>query len=87
MQQFPALPSPLRYLLGLRAHLLDVILRHQCHQQDHVHYVHSELNAEKAHMAVDGYHPNRLGYQEWAKNIVPQISQYLPSNNDTDNTA
>jgi lysophospholipase L1-like esterase len=77
MEQFPALPIPLKYLLGLRAHILNIELRRLCQQAASCHYVGSKLLVEKEMMAEDGYHPSELGYQAWAKQITPQILEYL----------
>lgn len=77
MAQFPALPKPLRYLLGLRATLLNTQLEAICRELSNVHYLHSELDVESEYMARDGYHPSELGYQEWAKQIAPQMLEHL----------
>jgi len=77
MAQFPALPSPLRHLLGLRATLLNAQLKAICRETDNVHYLHSELDVEAQYMAKDGYHPSEMGYQEWAKQIAPQMHKHL----------
>ena len=77
MAQFPALPAPLKYLLGLRAHILNTELMRLCAQHEHCHYVGSKLLVEKQLMAKDGYHPSALGYAAWAKQITPQILKIL----------
>ncbi|GAA6135252.1 SGNH/GDSL hydrolase family protein [Oceaniserpentilla sp. 4NH20-0058] len=77
MAKFPALPAPLKYLLGLRAALLDKQLRITCESQNCVHYVCSELPISSEFMAIDGYHPNELGYKTWAQQIAPQILKHL----------
>ena len=77
MAQFPALPAPIKYLLGLRAYLLNVELQRLCQQHENCHYVGSKLLVEKKMMAKDGYHPSELGYQAWAQQITPQILQHL----------
>lgn len=75
--QFPALPSPIKHLLGLRSLILDNELKAFCEQHDGVYYVGSELQVEKGMMAIDGYHPSELGYQQWALKIADQINTRL----------
>ena len=77
MAQFPALPAPLRYVLGFRAYLLNFELQRICAQHKHCHYIGSKLLVEKDMMAKDGYHPSALGYAAWAKQITPQILKIL----------
>ncbi len=73
MMQFPALPAPLKYLLGLRSTLLDLSLQKACHNHPNVYHVGSKPKVEAQFMAQDGYHPSELGYCEWAKSIAPKI--------------
>ncbi|MGR6874701.1 SGNH/GDSL hydrolase family protein [Pseudomonas sp. HK3] len=77
MAQFPALPAPFKYLLGLRAYLLDFELQRLCQRNEGCHYVGSKLVVAKEMMAEDGYHPSALGYKAWAEQITPQILQHL----------
>jgi lysophospholipase L1-like esterase len=77
MEKFPALPAPLKYLLGLRAQLLDMELQRVCNEYENVHYVLSTPNIEPQFMAKDGYHPSEEGYQEWAHSISPSILERI----------
>lgn len=77
MVQFPALPAPLKYFLGLRAHILNTELRRICKQTHDCTYVGSKLLVEKEMMAEDGYHPSEKGYHAWAEQITPQILRHL----------
>lgn len=77
MAQFPALPAPLKYLLGLRAHLLDLELKRFCKQASNVYYVGSELKVAEEMMAEDGYHPSALGYRNWAAQLLPQLEKII----------
>jgi lysophospholipase L1-like esterase len=78
--QFPALPSPLKQLLGIRSLILDNELKAFCNQNNNVYYVGSKMNVEKEMMAIDGYHPSELGYQQWAEQITDQITPTLNLN-------
>lgn len=73
MVQFPALPAPLKYLLGLRSAILDLSLKRICQNNSGIYHVASEPKVEPDYMAKDGYHPSELGYSEWAKSIGPKI--------------
>jgi lysophospholipase L1-like esterase len=73
MMQFPALPAPLKYFLGLRSTILDLALKKACNKHPNVYYVGSEPKVEAHFMAKDGYHPSAQGYSEWAKTIAPEI--------------
>ena len=73
MMQFPALPAPLKYLLGLRSTILDLSLKQVCQKYSQVYYISSKPKVEPDFMAEDGYHPSELGYSEWAKTISPKI--------------
>jgi len=73
MIQFPALPAPLKYFLGLRSTLLDLVLKQACQKHSQVYYVSSKPKVEPDFMAEDGYHPSAQGYSEWAKSISPKI--------------
>jgi lysophospholipase L1-like esterase len=85
LAQFPALPVPLKYLLGLRSTILDTELRQLCGQSEGVFYLGSRLQVAPEMMAIDGYHPSELGYQHWARQISPQIAAELLGKNKHDN--
>ncbi|NVK37663.1 MAG: SGNH/GDSL hydrolase family protein [Gammaproteobacteria bacterium] len=73
MAQFPALPAPLKYFLGLRAYQLDLELQALMNKNKCCHYVGSKLLVERHFMAKDGYHPSAQGYAAWAEQISPLI--------------
>lgn len=72
MQQFPALPNPLCWLLGLRAAQLNIRLKRLCEQYGW-HFIQADLPIKSEWMAADGYHPNATGYQQWAALIAHQL--------------
>lgn len=74
MSEFPSLPAPLSWFLGLRSRLLDDELKKQC-SLSHWHYVKTSLPIKAKWMANDGYHPNAEGYQRWGKEIGQAISK------------
>jgi len=83
MMKFPALPAPLKFVIGLRAQLLDAYLQKVCEQEGttgSVHYVKAEPDFSPQLMAEDGYHPSALGYQTWAQALAPKISELMTRN-------
>lgn len=76
MQQFPALPAPLNWLLGLRAWQLDKALQILCAQQGW-HHLPSTLKIPPQWMAADGYHPNAVGYDQWGQQTAAAIGHIL----------
>ncbi len=76
MMQFPALPAPLKYFLGLRSTILNRELKQICKQYPRVHFVASLPAITPLLMAEDGYHPNAQGYKEWAYDISPKILEH-----------
>jgi lysophospholipase L1-like esterase len=69
---FPALPQPLRWVMGLKARTLDIAARELAQEmaQEMAHAVHVPLlldTRDPAMMAPDGYHPSALGCAAWAR--------------------
>lgn len=77
MEQFPALPHPLKYLLGLRSSLLNMVLQQVCDTQQNVFLLQASLNIEPDMMAEDGFHPSARGYKNWAEQITPDITKVI----------
>lgn len=74
MQQFPALPHPLRWFLGMRAELLNNTLHSVCRSQGCV-YLKLALPAAPQWFARDGFHPGAPLYREWAKQAAVHIKR------------
>lgn len=72
MHRFPALPTPLNWLLGARAKLLDEHLRSLCGNRGWC-YIAAEIALQPEWMAEDGYHPNADGYRVWGEKIATKI--------------
>lgn len=65
---FPALPQPLRWVLGMKARALDAAARELVLTLPRVAYVPLALNPRDADMmAEDGYHPSASGCTAWAQ--------------------
>lgn len=71
---FPALPQPLRFVLGCKARVLDQVARQVADSFANVHYVAMQLDSgDPALMAVDGYHPSEKGVHAWAVQLSQAI--------------
>jgi lysophospholipase L1-like esterase len=78
MHAFPAIPQPLRFMLGQRASLLNRVLAstigilpYSRLLQLNIVNVKGEATAEL--MAEDGFHPSSVGYALWADQIVTLV--------------
>lgn len=68
LARFPALPQPLRWVMGLKAQALDVAARELATGLPRTCYVPLTLDAaDRTMMASDGYHPSAKGCQAWGK--------------------
>ena len=82
MHLFTALPQPLRFALGMRARMLDEILRSTAEVSPGVYYLESEFQPHEQYLAQDGYHPSERGYQVWGELVAKQLSALLKDNPD-----
>lgn len=73
LQYFTALPWLLRYLLGLRAAMLDRAMRESAAALG-AQYLPLTMGFSAQLMAVDGYHPSAAGYQSWANSLLQGIT-------------
>jgi lysophospholipase L1-like esterase len=70
--QFPALPHPLRWVLGLRCRKIDRALRAAFAGEPRIDFVtHGRMDDTSLSMAdvmsLDGFHPGPLVYADWAR--------------------
>jgi lysophospholipase L1-like esterase len=71
---FPALPQPLRFVLGMKARALDHAARRVAASLPGVCYSHMQLDAQDPLlMAPDGYHPSAPGVVRWAEHLLGGI--------------
>ncbi len=73
MEQFPALPKPLSWVLGAQARRLDTGLAHVTHQFPQVHHFKLTIPSEPAYAAMDGYHPSASAYRIWAQMLADEV--------------
>jgi len=80
MQRFPAFPAPLRYVLGLRAHVLDRAAITWVRGHTAVRHV-PHPPVARADVPVmfcaDHFHPSALGYALWGAALATAASDIL----------
>lgn len=75
---FPALPQPLRAVLGRHVRRLDAVLAHwAAGQHDCEHLPFGEL-PDASWMASDGFHPGPPVYAAWAEQAAERIAARWP---------
>lgn len=72
VHRFPALPQPLRHVLGRKAIELDAVLREQG-----ADYVPMPSRLDDAWIASDGFHPGPQAYRAWAIQLAPYLRTAL----------
>jgi lysophospholipase L1-like esterase len=79
LEWFPALPQPLRAVLGLRGHDFHRVLREEVAAFDGVQVVEPAFDDPVANFAEDGFHPSASGYSICADAVV-EVLISNPSN-------
>jgi lysophospholipase L1-like esterase len=78
VQQFAALPQPLRFVLGARARAMDRVLRETVLAHGATHVPMDESSARDPSLfASDGFHPSPAGYRAWASVLAQAAVRYL----------
>ncbi len=70
MGKFSGLPQPLRFALGVRASMLDFLLRQAALVNHDVYWSDSQSVFDETHVADDGYHPNEEACRIGARQII-----------------
>ncbi len=73
MHAFPALPQPLRWWLGARAHRLNVQMQRVLDCHEGCAFVQVPYPAVGAYIAADGFHPGPQAYQLWGGHVAELI--------------
>jgi lysophospholipase L1-like esterase len=71
--QFPALPQPLRWLLGAIGRLRDAALRTRVDAMPGCRYLYIGSMEDPSWIAADGFHPGAPVYAEWARRAAALI--------------
>jgi len=74
MGQFPALPQPLRFALGIRAAMLDLTLKRAGELVNDVYWIEIHSPKNDFPMAEDGYHPSAIACALMADEIVKKLA-------------
>ena len=75
--RFPALPRPLRQVLGRRASRVDIALgRHLADRQATLHLPFDQP-PDARQFASDGYHPDEAGVSAWVALLAPKLLDRL----------
>jgi len=77
MHLFPALPQPLRWVIGRKARSLDGALEHWLASQPNANYLKSDFTLDAELMASDGFHPGPEVYRMWGQAMVQRIGHLL----------
>ena len=75
IQRFTAIPSPLRWLLGLRAKRLNELLINASKGKKHYSLLTFNFPFEAEFLAKDGIHPSKLAYSVWANQAAAKIDE------------
>lgn len=73
MHAFPALPQPLRWILGRRARRFDAALRADIAEDPAVHFFSLPFTGDISVIAVDGFHPGPEVYRQWAAGVAEML--------------
>ena len=74
---FPALPQPLRQVLGRRSDRIDTALDAWLAQRPRAHFLPFESLPRAEQFARDGYHPAAPAVALWAESLAPTITERL----------
>ncbi len=75
VEKFPALPQPLRGVLGLRAKVLDRAAQRYLPTLSSVNYVSININGGNELFCEDGFHPSVLLYEKWGEQLAEVTSK------------
>jgi len=71
---FPALPQPLRFLLGVQAARLRLSSQRLIDTRPQVRQLYPDFSFAPGLFASDGFHPSEAGYERWAHDLVAAIN-------------
>jgi lysophospholipase L1-like esterase len=78
MAHFPALPQPLRWVMGLKSQAFDAAARELTMTLPGTRYVALAIDpTDRALMASDGYHPSAQGCTAWAELLADGAASHL----------
>jgi lysophospholipase L1-like esterase len=80
MHLFPALPQPLRAVIGLRARVLDAALHAHPGRGALFEVVDADFTLEPRYLAEDGYHPSPEGCAHWGRALGAALAALVQPN-------
>jgi len=84
---FPALPQPLRWVLGQKARALDAAARQLALERPRTCHVPLPLDGgDRSLMAIDGYHPSAAGCTVWAAALAAAVQRSANFDDDEENS-
>ncbi|HFB64176.1 MAG TPA: SGNH/GDSL hydrolase family protein [Aeromonadales bacterium] len=75
LHHFPALPQPLRFILGNRARQFNQALDCLCQQQQQCQLLKVSFGKDRSFFAEDGFHPGEKGYAVWGQQLAGLIKK------------
>ncbi len=75
MERFPALPQPLRSILGMRGRDFQVVLEAVAAGFENVDVVTPEFDRNLENFSADGFHPSQRGYRICARAVSAILSE------------
>lgn len=75
MHGFPALPQPLRWVLGARATQMNDDLQRDVAAEGTALFLNLRFTADTTLMASDGFHPGPRIYAEWGRRVVALLQE------------
>lgn len=73
MGSFPALPQPLRWIIGLRVSRFNLAMERYQANRTEITRISMNLKLDPALMASDNFHPSTAVYALWAKELAKAI--------------
>jgi lysophospholipase L1-like esterase len=77
MHTFPALPQPLRAVLGARARRLDAALARLPARLPALRHVPMRLDPARDLFCEDGFHPSEAGYAIWGARMGEELAEMV----------
>lgn len=84
MHEFPALPQPLRWWLGLRASQLNKKMRQLAIRSSGCEFVQVPYVSDNRYIAADGFHPGANAYQLWGMHMTGLIKDQQSNRSATE---
>lgn len=78
VREFPALPQPLRWVLGRQARRFDLALNQLVGTRAGCEALVFDMSLDASNMSRDGFHPGPAVFKAWARNVARVIKAHAP---------